>query len=147
MLSAVSVSVEVRAYIEELMERNGLKQKDLAVALDRTQASVSQILSGHRRGTQLDLLSAIAQHFGLTLSAVIREAERRDLSRHGGTRDSPVSEGGPADVSAIATRLRQLENDLTVYKQIVQRSRELAREITVLTGRGLESRRATRSRT
>jgi transcriptional regulator with XRE-family HTH domain len=121
MLSTVSVSAAVWAYVDELLAQKGLTQHELAATLGRTQASVSQILSGKRRRAQLDLLSAVAQHFGLLLSDVIREAEQRDLLGQTGTPSSAVPQGGAANERAAdASRIRDLEDRLAEYERYIE---------------------------
>ncbi len=66
--------------VRDLLRARGMTQRDLAISLGVTQASISQLLSG-RHSPTLDKVEEVARAFGLDSQAlVMSELVPRDLS-------------------------------------------------------------------
>jgi transcriptional regulator with XRE-family HTH domain len=126
----VALADELRIYVRELIADKGLNQKELAKAIGASQGYVSMILAGQRLGNEVTFLAKLAGAVDHTLSGLIAEAERRDLTRHGGMgqRDSHLNPGG-SDVPA-SDRLREQLND--VERQLRDERRASAEKIQEL---------------
>lgn len=126
----VALADELRIYVRELIADKGLNQKELAKAIGASQGYVSMILAGQRLGNEVTFLAKLAGAVDHTLSGLIAEAERRDLTRHGrmGQRDSHLNPGG-SDVPA-SDRLREQLND--VERQLRDERRASAEKIQEL---------------
>ncbi len=129
MLPRVGVSAELRVELKDLMQKRELTQKDLAEKLNRSQGSISMILSGSRRGDALEILEELAGVFEVPLSELVHRAEvRSDLTRHTRIGASPPHPLRGADDTAMA-RLREqnekLVGQVVFYKKLLGRMRKL----------------------
>lgn len=63
--------MEQAAYIQYLLKIRGKRQKDLAKKLGVTEASVSQVINGHRRSKRIE--KALARMVGMPHKALFPE--------------------------------------------------------------------------
>ena len=62
--------IQIGKRIKDLLDSNGLRQKDLSLIIGRNHSAVSKLCSGQMRPTQ-DVLEILTRHFGVSSDFII----------------------------------------------------------------------------
>ena len=109
----ISQNLLFGAHLQELMARDDLTQRQLAVAIGISQSAISQYLNGMRAAPGVEEAIALASHFGVTVDWLL------------GVDSSPLARPAARETEARAKRDAELEQVAKTLEEQAVKLRKL----------------------